>query len=44
MKHSSMIKYGSRTLLLSLLAFGAGASARAAELPSYFKDLANTRL
>lgn len=40
--HVSTIKCGSCALLLSLLAFGAGSAARAAELPPYFKVLANT--
>ena len=42
MHHVSTIKCGSCALLLSLLAFGAGSAARAAELPPYFKVLANT--
>ena len=42
MHHVSTIKRGSCALLLTVLALGAGSSARAADLPDYFKVLSNT--
>lgn len=42
MHNVSTIKRGSRALLLTVLALGAGSPARAADLPDYFKVLSST--
>ena len=42
MHHVSTIKCGSCALLLTVLALGAGSSARAAEVPDYLKTIVGT--